>query len=253
MRPLAGSLTVLTMLAVTACGALGTAETGEVIDAAGQRQWVSCTGEETPAVVLVHGIGDRANSSYWRATQQELAGKHRTCRYDRPGTGNSPAPSRSGRDGQDLAAELDTVVNRADADDPVIVVAHSFGGYPALVYAQHHRDRVAGLVLVEAVEPDYGLRAGVGVDHWDEVGQADEDLDLAAVQRQARQVDSLEDLPLTVLRRGQGASPQWKQAQESLTHLSSASVLRVAQQAGHEVPAEEPEAVSAAIAALPSP
>ncbi|MDR7275196.1 alpha/beta fold hydrolase [Catenuloplanes atrovinosus] len=235
------------VLTLTACG--NESDWGTVTEAAGERQRVECRGTVTPAVVLVHGIGDRAGSASWSEVLDLLPDDRRVCRYDRPGAGDSPAPRASGRDGTALAAELDAVV--AEAGAPVVLAGHSFGSYPVLIYTAAHRDRVAGVVLVDGVDPAFGLLPALGAGSWADVSMAKEGLALETVERQARDAvarpDVFAGLPLTVLRRGENATDAWIAAQQRLAGLSPRGELRVADGAGHQIPADDPDAVVAAI------
>ncbi|GIH92770.1 alpha/beta fold hydrolase [Planobispora siamensis] len=243
-------LAAVVLAGVAGCGG-GAEAPAQVLEAAGVRQSVVCMGTGSPAVVMVHGIGDRANSGDLVPAQELLSDKHRTCRYDRPGAGQSPPPPRTGRTGDDLVAELSAVADLADPSAPVIVVAHSFGSYPALLMAGAHPDRVAGLVLADAVDPGLGLLAALGAGSWKEARQGREGLDLETVERQVGQVGSLERLPLVVVRRGEGVSQAWLAAQQALAGRSARGKLLVAEDSGHEVPSDAPEKVREAVEALP--
>ncbi|MBG0830777.1 alpha/beta fold hydrolase [Planomonospora sp. ID67723] len=240
------ALTLAVVVSASACGRNGPEP--ELLGAV--RQSVTCTGTGSPAVVMVHGIGDRANSGNLADAQRVLSDEHRTCRYDRPGTGQSPDPARTGRAADDLVSELAAVADHADPAAPVILVAHSFGGYPALLFADRHPERVAGMVLADTVDPGHGLLAALGVRTWKDVRQGREGLDLEAVEREVARTGSLGELPLVVLRRGKGVSEPWLKAQQDLAAKSSRSRLMVAGDSGHEVPGEDPEAVGDAVAAL---
>lgn len=212
-----------------------------------QRVWCAGAG---PAVVLVNGIGDDASAAQWLDVHRELADRARVCRYDRPGTGDSAAPRTAGRGADALDAELDAVVRHAAGDDAVVLVAHSFGGYPARVYAARHPDRVAGLVLVDALDPSVGLARGTGAGTLADVPMAGERLDLRDVEAAAAAVAVLPgDPPLVVLSRGRDGSPAWTAGQEALAGLSARSRSAVVD-AGHQLPSEEPQAVAGAVEEL---
>lgn len=185
----------------------------ELVTPAGDTMHVVCAGSGSPAVVLVHGIGDRASSSNLVEVQRRLAEERRTCRFDRPGTGDSPSPSTPGRDGADLAAELGAVMNHADPNGPVLLVGHSFGSYPVLLAVDAFPGRVAGGVLLDAVDPGQGLLPALGKERWSEVAMAGVALDLEALERDVRAAGDVGDLPWVVVRRSEGAARAWVDAQ----------------------------------------
>ena len=203
-------------------------------------------------MVVVHGIGEKASSASFNKVIAKLPGDRRVCRFDRPGAGDSPEPRRTPRDAAQLDRELDAVVRQADPGRPVVLVGHSFGGYPVLAYAGRHRERVAGAVLLDAVDPELGLLTALGVPSWSEVAMAGEGLDLAGIQEQTaaavrEAAKPLSGLPLTVVRRDRNVTPAWLAAQQRLAALSQRSTLVVATGSGHDIPEDDPGAVVDAI------
>jgi pimeloyl-ACP methyl ester carboxylesterase len=207
-------------------------------------------------VVLVNGIGDDATSAQWLEVERALAKDARVCRYDRLGTGESSVPVR-GRGADELAAELDAVVEHAAGGegvehaaggDGVIVVAHSFGGYLAMIYADRDPDRVDGLVLVDALDPSVGVVRGTGATTLDDVAMANEQLDLGDVEAAAGAVTKLKgDPPIVVLSRGRDTTESWTRGQEHLASLSGRSSHEVVPGAGHQIPSDAPQVVVAAV------
>ena len=240
-------------LALAACGhSLGPVPGERAADlevpAGSQRAWCAGSG---PAVVLVSGIGDEASSAQWLEVERALAEDARVCRYDRPGTGESRAPAAAGRGADELVAELEAVVQHAAGGDDVLLVAHSFGGYLARIYADRHPDRVSGLVLADALDPSVGLLRGTGATTLDEVAMADEQLDLRDVETAAQSVTRLDgDPPLVVLTRGQDTTRSWTTGQRALAALSGRSDSTVVRGVGHQIPSQAPGAVVTAVEGL---
>ena len=215
------------------------------VPAGSQQVWCAGSG---PAVVLVSGIGDEATSAQWLEVERALATEVRVCRYDRPGMGDSSAPATAGRGADELDAELEVVVEHAAGDDDVVLVAHSFGGYLARVYADRHPERISGLVFVDALNPAVGVPRGTGASSLDAVTMSEEQLDLSDIEAAASSVVTLvSDPPLVVLTRGEGATESWKEGQEGLAALSERSNTTVVRDVGHQIPSEAPEAVVTAV------
>jgi pimeloyl-ACP methyl ester carboxylesterase len=147
--------------------------TGRLIDVGDHKMRISCTGSGSPTVVLEPGLGEAgAMMAGW--IQPGVATSTRVCVYDRPGRGWSEPPAHP-QDAVANAADLHTLLARADVDSPYVLVGHSSGGAYVKVYAAQYPDQVVGMVLLDAQPseamtrlPDYptdyaGLRKGMAV------------------------------------------------------------------------------------------
>jgi pimeloyl-ACP methyl ester carboxylesterase len=110
--------------------------------------WASVRGTGSPTVVFEAGGGE--DSSVWAAFEPEVRDHHRvqTMVYDRAGLGRSPPsapPYRIDDEADTLRRELD----RQRITAPVVLVAHSYGGFVATLVAAAD-PRIAGVVLVDA-------------------------------------------------------------------------------------------------------
>lgn len=110
--------------------------------------WAAVRGAGSPAVVFEAGGGE--DSSVWNELEPQV--RHRcevrTMVYDRAGLGRSPTsppPYRIDREADALRRELD----RNGITAPVVLVAHSYGGFVATLVAATD-PRIAGVVLVDA-------------------------------------------------------------------------------------------------------
>jgi 3-oxoadipate enol-lactonase len=94
------------------------------------------------AIVLLHAGG--LDSRMFDADAPSLARLGRVLRYDRSGSGRSPASDRA----VDRVAELRVAATSAFGNRPVVLVGSSSGGQLAVDFALAHPRLVAGLVLV---------------------------------------------------------------------------------------------------------
>ena len=108
-----------------------------------------CSGNG-PTTVLLEA-GSRGDSTTWYRVQPRLAKQARVCSYDRAGYGFSDEGPRP-RDVDADVRDLDSLITAAAIKTPLMMVGHSLGTDIVRRYAELHRDRVAGLVLVDPPE-----------------------------------------------------------------------------------------------------
>jgi pimeloyl-ACP methyl ester carboxylesterase len=124
---------------------------GRMISLGNYKLHLYCFGAGAPTVIVEPGMGQ--DWVGWHLVIPKLAGLHRVCVYDRAGYGWSdpgPKPRTALREAQELHLLLAT----AGVPEPYILVAHSFGGYIARIYASLFRKSLAGVVLVEPSHED---------------------------------------------------------------------------------------------------
>ena len=111
-----------------------------------------CVGQGigSPTVVLEAGVS--GSSVSWRPVQHELARHMRVLAYDRAGYGWSPR-IRTPRTTEQLCEELAAMLEASGARGPYVLVGHSFGGLLLRHLAARRPELVAGLVLVDPLEP----------------------------------------------------------------------------------------------------
>jgi pimeloyl-ACP methyl ester carboxylesterase len=151
-------------------GGEGRPDTAGLVDLGNGRSiHMECRGSGGPTVVLVTGLGERADNFMITSADPTsddgsvfpaVAGFTRVCAYDRPGTArptedgleltrSTPveAPATVGDSAEDLALLL-----RASGEPgPYVLVGHSLGGPIVRLYAAAHPDDVAGIVLDDAL------------------------------------------------------------------------------------------------------
>src|SRR5215217_7334583 len=123
---------------------------GQLIDVGGHRLHLNCTGSGSPTVVLQPGGGDFSSAFAWIAPT--VAADTRVCVYDRAGRGWSE-PTDTPQDATQVAADLQTLLQRAHVPGPYVLAGHSFGGLYVLTYADRYPGDVAGMVLIDSTNP----------------------------------------------------------------------------------------------------
>ncbi|MEU4824260.1 alpha/beta hydrolase [Actinomadura sp. NPDC023710] len=239
----------------------------EKIEVGGKSVNVSCAGDAVkgkPVIVLMHGGGDGLDKL--AATQKELSKDDRVCSYDRLGAGKSDPPDGP-QDFSSTGKVLTGVLDRIAGDGPVVLAGHSLGGLIAARYAPDHRDRVKGLVLMDATPPTMveditraipasakGPAAEVRAQNLAIFqGQNPEKLTITDGK-----VGSAGNIPVEVIKHGKpylAAIPtygprleqSWSAGQRAWLALSSRSKLSTAPKSGHYIYLEQPEAAVKAV------
>jgi pimeloyl-ACP methyl ester carboxylesterase len=255
---------------------------GKRYDIGGYRIHMSCLGDGQPTVIIDTGLGD--DSSDWLAVQQQASLQNRICVYDRPGYGWSdvgPQPRNSMR----IAYELEQLLEAAHIPPPYILVGHSFGGYNIRLYASHHPDKVAGMVLVDASHEQQYNRLHINLPKRfsrkikimilpQSTGSGPMSkspiLKERAIRAARAEISSLHQsslqvirhaglptIPLIVISRGQAEwhghadaekrEKIWIELQQDLWKLSPISQHIFAHHSGHDIHQEQPEVVVKAI------
>jgi pimeloyl-ACP methyl ester carboxylesterase len=143
------------ILAITMCWCADAVAdcVGQKVDVGGYALWMQSRGDGSPTVVFESGGGE--DSSEWSEIEpviQERA-KVRTVVYDRAGLGKSdpnPRPYRI----EDEATALRRALDQCDIHGPIIIVAHSYGGFISEILASEDK-QLKGLVLVDANVPSF--------------------------------------------------------------------------------------------------
>lgn len=126
---------------------------GKLIDIGGYRLHLCVKGTAKPTIVLEHSLG--GSEGYFLL--DELAKVARVCIYDRAGYGwsdRSPHPRTS----HQIVKELDTLLTKAGIEPPYIFVGDSYGSYNVRLYAHLYPQKVAGIVLTDALHETGMLR-----------------------------------------------------------------------------------------------
>jgi pimeloyl-ACP methyl ester carboxylesterase len=123
---------------------------GRLVDVGGYGLHLHCTGSGSPTVILEPGHG--GSSSDFGLIAPAVARHSTVCLYDRPGRGWSDATDTP-QDGDRIAADLHTLLERAHVPGPYVLAGHSFGGLYVLRFAAMFPDQVAGLVLLDSTAP----------------------------------------------------------------------------------------------------
>jgi len=130
--------------------------TGELFEVDGRTMHLKCSGTGEPTVVLQSGL-DPMGSLAWVTVQPEIANTNRVCSYDRSGILWSDSRDELPTANQ-ITDRLHTLLGNASESPPYILAGHSLGGPLSMVFADHYRDEVKGIVLVDSSHPEQEKR-----------------------------------------------------------------------------------------------
>ena len=224
-----------------------------IVAAAGVRQWINCQGTGKVTVVVITGLASSASG--WSLVSHQFRGITRTCFYDRPGVGYSPARPNHKQvlDAGLYAHELQALLSAAGEPGPYLIVGHSFGGLVARAFAFDYPRVVRGVLLAESVDPGTTTE-----DYWPEGGH---NIDMALSKAATGGGPAMGTKPLLILSASRpdrdrlggpayGQPPaitaQWIAEQRADTRLSKNS-MQVTATSGHVLQLDNPAAVVAAL------
>jgi pimeloyl-ACP methyl ester carboxylesterase len=141
---------------------------GQLVDVGGHRMHLHCTGSGSPTVVLEPGHGGASSDLGWVAPA--VAQDSTVCVYDRAGRGWSD-PANGPQDATRIAADLHTLLERAQVPGPYVLAGHSFGGLYVQTFAATYPDQVAGLVLLDSTAPKPGPALPTRTDSYSILGR----------------------------------------------------------------------------------
>jgi len=127
---------------------------GELVDIGGRRLRAVSAGPARDRPLIVLECGAFGCAADWAVVQGRLAAKGMaSLAYDRAGLGYSD-PGPAPRDGAAIADDLTLLLERLGERGPYVMVGHSMAGLLLRVFVPRHRDRVLGVVLVDAATPE---------------------------------------------------------------------------------------------------
>lgn len=125
---------------------------GRLVDVGDHQLHINCTGSGSPTVVLEAGLGEiSAVMSAWVAPR--VADTTRVCVYDRAGRGWSESADGP-QNGEEVANDLHTLLDRAGEPGPYVLAGHSAGGIYVLNFARLFPTDTAGVVLLDSMHPE---------------------------------------------------------------------------------------------------
>lgn len=127
---------------------------GALIDIGGRRLRAVLAGPKTDRPLIVLECGAFGCAADWAVVQDRLAAKGlRSLAYDRAGLGYSD-PGPEPRDGRAIASDLEALLAALGEEGPFVMCGHSMAGLLLRVFVPRNRERVLGVVLVDAVTPE---------------------------------------------------------------------------------------------------
>lgn len=165
---------------------------GQKLDVGGYSLYIECVGSGSPTVVIEQGQPRPPTEVLRSWSQAALAAETRVCWYDRAGVGESDRrPAGLAPTGTRLSNELLTLLAKADAPGPYVLVGMSFSGLLSVSHAIRYPNDFAGFVYLDALTP-LGITPGGGDSEGDEPVHLRAELEeLRAVQFGSRPVVAL--------------------------------------------------------------
>ena len=261
----------LAMVLLATFSACSHGDAGSKINIGGRKLFIDCRGKGTPTVILESGL--TSDTSDWNDVIDKIAKFSRVCAYDRANNGQSDSVGL--HTGAQNIADLQRLLEKKGVQAPYVLVAWSFGGPIARLYAARHPQQVVGMVLVDTDPEDYRKLGSPYVpddvrekSYWAPENAEKLDLDATLdLVRAESTPGSFDSKPLVILTPrvpnsgniGEGGSqglpgPRVKELdvlylrlERAMAELSSQSQLMLVDGTGHCIQCDQPEVVVDAV------
>ncbi|MGZ3688713.1 MAG: alpha/beta fold hydrolase [Bdellovibrionota bacterium] len=107
-----------------------------------------------PTLILING-GPGLSSDYMRDLENLTSDHLRVVTFDQRGTGRSSRPKSLNFSLQKQVGDLEAIrAALVGANQPVVLLGHSFGGIIEMAYAIRHPNQVRKLIFLDSMAPD---------------------------------------------------------------------------------------------------
>ena len=213
---------------------------------------MKCYGEGSPAIVLEVGTDSSGIEDFPVSFLRPLAGQHMTCVYDRVGTSQggrcrtpgmcSDRPTVDRRTIDEVATDLEGLLDAAAVPAPYVLVGSSGGGLVAAQFAATHPDKVAGLVLLDVGVPNPDLAeefpGEMGWRNPEHVDWVDAELRLSTLEM------PVGDFPVLIVVSDESDTPD-----QSFWLELSPRATQIVMHGGHDIYEDDPDGVAEQILA----
>ncbi|MDF2593034.1 MAG: hydrolase, alpha/beta fold family [Clostridia bacterium] len=124
-----------------------------LLDIGTKKLEVKKSGTTGPIIIIETGMG--VSMYDWHEVIRVLEKTATVIAYHRSGYGESSPVSDEKRVISDITNDLHLLIQHMNISEPIILVAHSFGGVCAQHFAIQYPDLIKGIVLVDASPTDY--------------------------------------------------------------------------------------------------
>ena len=138
-------------------------ELGELVEINGRKIHTIVSGNNDARPTVLFDAGLSCCSIDWYYIQPEIAKFARVLSFDRAGYGWS-SPSKDAYTSEDVVNDLALVLEKLAIKPPYILVGHSFGGLNMRLFASKYPEKVAALILIDAVHENRYLSS-----EWDDI------------------------------------------------------------------------------------
>jgi pimeloyl-ACP methyl ester carboxylesterase len=241
--------------------------TSKRLAVAGQVLRFSLSGQGSPTIVMLNGAGGPLEG--WHKLFPEIEKLGTVLSYDRPGVGASGRP-REPQMGTTVVLQLRALLREVEAKPPFLLVAHSFGGLHANLFARVYPEETCGVLFLEATTPDdvlnmkryrRGLQRLVAglLDRFSPPDPNDEVSNELETVEEIAEAPAFPPIPVTVVSGGKRL-PRWmisgeaqrerERNQAALARLSPLGERVIAKGSRHFPQMTEPQLVLDALSAL---